>query len=83
MPVRASSGASSMIPRGFSTTSRWLRGRILDRLRDLDDGAWLAFGERIGTHDAAAVAAALFALQRDGLLELRATDPPEARLPHA
>jgi A/G-specific adenine glycosylase len=68
----------------FPTTSRWLRGRILDRLRDLGDGAWLSFGEPIGTHDVAAVSVALFALERDGLLELQRghTSPPEARLPH-
>ncbi|HJW22573.1 MAG TPA: A/G-specific adenine glycosylase [Candidatus Limnocylindrales bacterium] len=69
--------------RPFTTTSRWLRGRILDRLRDLDDGAWLAFGEAIGTHDIAAVAAALESLRRDALVELRGTAPAEARLPHA
>ena len=69
--------------RPFTSTSRWLRGRILDRLRDLDDGSWLAFGEAIGTHDTVAVAAALESLRRDGLVELRGTAPPEARLPHA
>ena len=68
--------------RGFETTSRWLRGRILDRLRDLDDGTWMRFGEAIGTHDAAAVARALGALERDGLVELRRATVPEARLPH-
>jgi A/G-specific adenine glycosylase len=66
----------------FEGTSRWLRGRILDRLRDLDDGAWLPFGEAIGQHDAAAVAVALEGLARDGLIERRDGDAPEARLPH-
>ncbi|HEX7951298.1 MAG TPA: A/G-specific adenine glycosylase [Candidatus Limnocylindrales bacterium] len=66
----------------FAASSRWLRGRILDRLRDLDDGAWLAFGEGIGGHDTAAVAAALRNLAGEGLLEVRAgAAPPEARLP--
>ena len=36
-------------------SSRWLRGRILDRLRDARDGAWLAFDGPIGDHDPAAV----------------------------
>lgn len=66
----------------FEATSRWLRGRILDRLRDLADGAWLAFDEPIGDHGPDAVLRALTAMAADGLLELRATAPPEARLPH-
>ncbi len=84
--IRGSSSAASRArPQrvAFTATSRWLRGRILDRLRDLDDGAWLPFGEGIGGHDPAAVAVALAALARDGLLELRSTNPPAARLPHA
>ncbi|HET9682151.1 MAG TPA: A/G-specific adenine glycosylase [Candidatus Limnocylindrales bacterium] len=67
---------------GFETTSRWLRGRILDRLRDLGDGAWLAFDGPIGVHGLDAVLRALTAMARDGLLELRTANPPEARLPH-
>jgi A/G-specific adenine glycosylase len=80
-PAAPARGSRRRAAGGFATTSRWLRGRILDRLRDLDDGAWLGFGSGIGTHDADAVASALAALQRDGLAELRGTDPPEARLP--
>ena len=66
----------------FATSSRWLRGRILDRLRDLGDGAWLTFDEAIGGHDVAAVATALDRLAGEGLLELRGGDgSPAARLP--
>jgi A/G-specific adenine glycosylase len=66
----------------FTSSSRWLRGRILDRLRDLGDGSWLAFGEGIGSHDTAAIAAALRRLAGEGLLELReGGSAPEARLP--
>jgi A/G-specific adenine glycosylase len=53
----------------FETTSRWLRGRILDRLRDAPDGAWLTFDAGIGSHDAAAVQAAVAALAMEGMIE--------------
>ena len=68
----------------FAATSRWLRGRILDRLREADDPAWTAIAAPIGEHDGPAVAAALRALAREGLIELdRTADPPRARLPIA
>jgi A/G-specific adenine glycosylase len=54
----------------FRSTTRWLRGRILDRLRDAPDGRWVTFDEPIGTHDADAVSEALGALAREGMLEL-------------
>ena len=53
----------------FEHTTRWLRGRIVERLRAADDGAWSRLPESIGTHDAAAVRAAVEGLERDGLLE--------------
>jgi A/G-specific adenine glycosylase len=68
-------------PSGFRTTSRWLRGRILDRLRDTDDGAWLAFTDPIGDHGIDAVHTALGTMARDGLVELRPGSQAEARLP--
>lgn len=55
----------------FPTTTRWLRGRIMDRLRDTPDGAWLVVEAPIGEHDRAAVDRALDALATDGLVELR------------
>ena len=64
----------------FRATSRWLRGRILDRLRDLDVGAWLTFDEPIGEHSTVALAAALAAMSRDGLVDL-GSHPLVARLP--
>lgn len=80
--VRRQPGRTRRDGPAFATSSRWLRGRILDRLRDLGDGAWLAFGEDIGGHDAAAVVTALRGLAGEGLLELReGTGPPEGRLP--
>ena len=64
-PARASSAA-------FTSTSRWLRGRIVDRLRSVPDGAWTRVHGPLGEHDEAAVAAALAALAADGLIELGA-----------
>ncbi len=55
----------------FELTTRWLRGRIIERLRDLDDGTWEALPQTIGDHDAGAIEAAVSALQREGLLERR------------
>ena len=66
----------------FPSTTRWLRGRILDAARAADDGAWLPFGDPIGEHGRGAVRAAVVALGREGLLEVRETPAGlEARLP--
>lgn len=69
----------------FSHTTRWLRGRILDRLRAAPDGAWVALGGDIGVHDGERVRAAARALARDGMIELEAGEPDglRARLPIA
>ncbi|TMF41550.1 MAG: A/G-specific adenine glycosylase [Chloroflexi bacterium] len=64
----------------FTATTRWLRGRILDRLRAALDGSWTRVIGPVGVHDAEAVAAALRALARDGLVELDPADPRLARL---
>jgi A/G-specific adenine glycosylase len=66
----------------FALTTRWLRGRILDRLRLADDG-WTLFVDPIGDHAPAGVLAALAAMAADGLVELHAVDPARARLPLA
>jgi A/G-specific adenine glycosylase len=70
-------------PAPFRTTSRWLRGRILDRLRAAADGAWVDLDGSIGEHDVAAVERAARALAKDGLLELGRHGPGtiRARLP--
>jgi hypothetical protein len=66
----------------FRTTSRWLRGRILDRLREAPHGAWVTFDAPIGEHDRAAVERAVWTLAKEGLLELDGHDPGHrARLP--
>jgi len=73
-PKRSAATAS------FPTTNRWLRGRILDRLRDANDGAWVDFTGPIGSHRPAAVRAAVISLSLDGLLELDGEDATRARL---
>lgn len=55
----------------FERSTRWLRGRIVARLRELDDDAWLRLEAPIGDHDAPAVEAAIAGLERDGLLQRR------------
>ena len=82
-----SSAARVRRPAGpFDATSRWLRGRILDRLRAAPDERWVEFDGPIGTHEPAAVATAVARLAEEGLLELRAPALPagvHARLPVA
>ena len=71
----------------FVSTSRWLRGRIVERLRSAPDGAWMVVEGPIGEHDHAAVSAALTTLAREGLVELDASATeaddagPRVRLP--
>jgi A/G-specific adenine glycosylase len=65
-PSRPDSGASE---RPFERTSRWLRGRIVAGLRDLEDGAWGRLPEAMGGHGPEAIALAVEGLRRDGLLE--------------
>jgi A/G-specific adenine glycosylase len=68
----------------FPSTTRWLRGRILDRLRAATGDAWVELDPPIGSHDLAKVVAAATALAADGLVELATTQPPgvvRARLP--
>jgi A/G-specific adenine glycosylase len=64
----------------FTSTTRWLRGRIVDRLRAAPDGAWIEVSAPIGSHDAIAIGAALDALARDGLVELDGGERRLARL---
>jgi A/G-specific adenine glycosylase len=54
---------------GFASTSRWLRGRILDQLRDVRDDAWGVIAGPIGEHEAMAVDAALVSMESEGLIE--------------
>jgi A/G-specific adenine glycosylase len=71
----------------FVSTNRWLRGRILDRLRAAPDGRWVTLDSTIGSHEPDRVKAAVAAMAADGLLELRMSGEPHsilrARLPLA
>lgn len=76
-PSRARSGSPVRATKyvRFETTTRWLRGLILDRLRDAPD--WVTFDTPIGSHDRTAVAASLSRLSIEGMIEL---DDHRARL---
>jgi A/G-specific adenine glycosylase len=66
---RVTGGADRPSPRPFEGTSRWLRGRIVEALREAEPGAWVALPGKIGVHDAEAIREATTALERDGILE--------------
>ncbi len=65
----------------FEHTRRWLRGRIVDRLRQAPPGTWVEFEGPLGAHGPEAVEGALDGLERDGLLERRTPGSMWARLP--
>jgi A/G-specific adenine glycosylase len=71
----------------FTSTNRWLRGRILDLLRAAANGQWVALDSAIGAHDTARVRAAAEAMATDGVLEVGPADGAgttlRARLPLA
>jgi A/G-specific adenine glycosylase len=69
--------AAAPAARPFPATTRWLRGRILARLREAPDRAWTAFDRPVGSHDEAAVREALDGLEAEGFIEL---DRHRARL---
>ena len=56
----------------FEQTTRWLRGRLVDLLRDATLGEVLAVDGPLGAHSPEAVARALAGLARDGMVELDA-----------
>jgi len=90
---RRSRGAAARSPRPpsapatpFPSTNRWLRGRILDRLRAAPDGEWVPLDGSIGAHDLARVLAAASTMAADGVVELGPDVPGaglRARLPLA
>ncbi len=69
----------------FRSTNRWLRGRILDRVRAIPDGSWATLDDAIGEHGPDRVRSAAVAMAADGLLELAGAEdqPLRARLPLA
>ena len=64
----------------FAATARWLRGRIVDRLRDGPDGAWVRIDGPIGDHAPEIVAFELDRLAAEGLVERHPDDHYTARL---
>ena len=65
----------------FPSTSRWLRGRILDRLRDAPDGAWVSIDAPIGAHDQATIDRVLAEMASQGMVVLHPDLMHEAALP--
>jgi A/G-specific adenine glycosylase len=76
---RVTRGARRASP--FRSTSRWLRGRILDRLREAEDAGWVVIDEPIGDHDGTTIARTLELLATEGLVELDPASRLSARLP--
>lgn len=74
--------SSQVAAKPFPATTRWLRGRILDRVRDGAEDAWVSFTGPIGDHPADRVLAELSNLASEGLLELDHSRA-RARLPTA
>lgn len=70
-------------PAPFTTTTRWLRGRILDRLRAARGTAWTVIEAPLGEHDRDAVIRALEALAADGLIDLDGAHPPTGQIRRA
>ena len=64
----ARTAANRPAPVRFESTSRWLRGRILDRLRDAE--GWITFEDAIGAHDSKAVHESIAKLAAEGMIEL-------------
>jgi A/G-specific adenine glycosylase len=79
-PTSTSLPARSASPVRFELTSRWLRGQILDRLRQARADQWVILDEPIGEHSRGRVAAAVAALEREGFLERHPANPRAARL---
>ncbi|HUQ43015.1 MAG TPA: A/G-specific adenine glycosylase [Candidatus Limnocylindria bacterium] len=81
VPPRTRPGMARRPTPRFESTSRWLRGRILDQLRDAPDGAAVAFDAGIGEHPVEAVHRALAEMARDGVIHLDPVRSDRACLP--
>jgi A/G-specific adenine glycosylase len=80
-PRRRAAARSVVRSTAFPSTTRWLRGRILDRLRAAEGVDWHRLDAPIGDHDASRVAESLRTLAVDGLVELHPDSSLTARLP--
>ena len=63
-------GRARDTPVPFASTTRWLRGRIVDLLRAATGDGWIVIEGSIGSHGNTAVASAIEALADEGLVEL-------------
>lgn len=83
--ARAGSPVASRVERrrqpAFKATTRWLRGRLMDLLRDAPHGEWTELVSPIGVHGREAVLMALKQLAAEELVETHASLPLHARLP--
>jgi len=68
-PVRRPAGLQGLSRPAFPQTRRWLRGRLVARLRETTPGRWQQLAGPLGEHSAASVEEALLGLERDGLVE--------------
>jgi A/G-specific adenine glycosylase len=64
----------------FPSTTRWLRGRILDRLRSAPGDRWVTIDAPIGAHDEARIRNAAAAMAADGLIEFDLSAPTDRRI---
>ncbi len=71
-PTASSRAVARPAAPSFERTTRWLRGRLVDRLRDAAPGDAVPIGGPLGSHSAEAVAQALAALAREGIVEIDA-----------
>jgi len=55
----------------FPLTTRWLRGRLVAAVTAAPAGSWVTLPERLGEHDADAIAGAARRLEREGFMDLR------------
>jgi len=76
----SSAGRTAVPSKPFRLTTRWLRGRILDRLRDAPAGAWVPFDSPLGEHATDAVRGQIERLGREGVIQVDPLDNATARL---
>jgi hypothetical protein len=58
----------------FPATTRWLRGRLLNRVTAAPAGAWVELPDRLGQHDSQAITAAALRLELEGFIEVRGAE---------
>ncbi len=78
---RRSARAAHVRPAPFESTSRWLRGRLLNLTRDAPGDSWVSVPSAIGAHNVMAIRAAIESMSREGLLERHPEAADKIRLP--